>query len=281
VSIGASGSGAGGGGGGPVHPLAAATNTTAAPANSWRRVGRGGEFTRSSCQVGEAAAVRPSPVGGAIPWAIATGVHRVISAELPVAVRGPSATLMVTAERIRTGDRVSSAQLTEQLETMVAAAVRGTGLELEELDVSPAGRRRLVRVTVDTPDGSALDLDAVADVSRAVSAVLDDQEGDAVLGGGYTLEVSSPGIDRPLTLPRHWLRARLRLVEVRTTDGAEFVARAGDADDHGVTMLVDGSPRHVAFTEIDRAVVQVEFADPPAAEVAALTSGPTLREESP
>jgi ribosome maturation factor RimP len=178
---------------------------------------------------------------------------------------------------------VSSAQPTEQLESTVASAVRDTGLELEELNVSPAGRRRLVRVIVDTPDGAALDLDAVADVSRAVSAALDSNDG--VLGGAYTLEVSSPGLDRPLARPRHWRRARLRLVKVRTTDGAELLGRVGDADDAGVTLLVDGQRRRLAFTDVERAVVQVEFAEPPAAEIAGLTAAPgpesTSREESP
>lgn len=175
---------------------------------------------------------------------------------------------------------MSSAQLTEQLEPMVASAVRDTGLELEELDIAPAGRRRLVKVIVDTPDGAALDLDAVAEVSRAVSAALDDA--DDVLGGAYTLEVSSPGVDRPLTLPRHWRRARLRLVKARMADGAELLARAGDADERGVTLLVDGEPRLIGFDEIERAVVQVEFSEPPAAEIRALTPGiGTFREETP
>lgn len=178
---------------------------------------------------------------------------------------------------------VSSAQLTEQLETMVADAVRATGLELEALEVSSAGRRQLVRVVVDTPDGAALNLDVVADVSREVSAVLDGDTAEAAFGVAYTLEVSSPGLDRPLTLPRHWVRARLRLVKVTMADGGELLARAGDADGTGVTLLVDGATRRLPFAEIVRAVVQVEFAEPPAAEIAALTAEdkPTLREESP
>jgi ribosome maturation factor RimP len=176
---------------------------------------------------------------------------------------------------------VSSAQLTEQLEPMVASAVRDTGLELEELDIAPAGRRRLVKVIVDTPDGTALDLDAVADVSRAVSAALDSAE-HLMGAAAYTLEVSSPGVDRPLTRPRHWRRARLRLVKVRLTDATELLARAGDADERAVTLLVAGTPRRVAFEEIDRAVMQVEFAEPPAAEIQALTQGRgTFREETP
>lgn len=183
---------------------------------------------------------------------------------------------------------MSSTQLTEQLEAMAARAVQGTGLELEALEISPAGRRRLVRVIVDAPDGGALDLDQVAEVSRAVSAALD--AADEMLAGAYTLEVSSPGLDRPLTLPRHWRRARLRLVKARTTDGVELLARVGDADDDGVTLLIDGAPRRLPYAGLDRAVVQVEFAEPPAAEVAALTEAAgeaagdintTLREESP
>jgi len=176
---------------------------------------------------------------------------------------------------------VSSAQLTEQLESTVAGAVRDTGLELEELVVTPVGRRHVLRVVVDTPDGAALDLDAIADVSRVVSAALDcaalDGADELLGGGGYTLEVSSPGLDRPLTRPRHWRRAHLRLVKARTTDGAELLGRIGGADDNGVTLLVDGTPRRVEFTGVERAVVQVEFAEPPAAEIAALTA----REESP
>lgn len=183
---------------------------------------------------------------------------------------------------------MSSAQLTEQLETLVAQAVRASGLELEALEVSSAGRRQLVRVVVDTPDGAPLDLDVVADVSREVSAVLDADTAQTAFGAAYTLEVSSPGLDRPLTQPRHWLRARLRLVQVTLTAGGELLARAGDADGSGVTLLVDGAPRYVRFADISRAVVQVEFAEPPAADIAALatpapTTGdkPTLREESP
>lgn len=164
---------------------------------------------------------------------------------------------------------MSSAQITEQLEPAVASAVRGTGLELEELAVTAVGRRWLVRVVVDTPDGTPLDLDAVAEVSRAVSAALDGPDGAL---GAYTLEVSSPGLDRPLTRPRHWRRARLRLVRAHTADGAELLGRVGDVDEAGVTLLVDGVPRRFELAELGRAVVQVEFAEPPATEIAALTA---------
>src|SRR5262249_29317743 len=137
------------------------------------------------------------------------------------------------------GCTVSGAQLTARLQPRLERAVGDIGLELEDLQISPAGRRRLVRVVVDTGDAAnpaELDLDPVALASRAVSAALD--ECDDVLGGPYTLEVTSPGLDRPLTRPRHWRRARLRLVKVRRADGDELVGRVGGAGEHDVTMLV-------------------------------------------
>ena len=185
---------------------------------------------------------------------------------------------------------MSSAQLSAQLRPKVARAVGDIGLELEDLQISLAGRKRLVRVVVDTVDtvdtadtadtvetGGELDLDAVASVSRAVSTALD--ECDDVLGGPYTLEVTSPGLDRPLTRPRHWRRARLRLVKVRRRDGAELVGRVGDAGEQDVTLLVDGTLHTVRYEDVDRALVQVEFREPPADELRALAAG--LSKEEP
>ena len=149
---------------------------------------------------------------------------------------------------------------------MVADAVAQAGFELEELQVQQAGRKQLVKVVVDGADG--IGLDEVADVSRAVAEALDARED--VLANAYTLEVTSPGLDRPLTKPRHWHRARLRKVSVKQAD-AKFLARVGDADDGGVELLVDGQLRRVAYPEIEHAVIEVEFKDPPAAEIATLT----------
>ncbi|MGQ0841806.1 ribosome maturation factor RimP [Actinokineospora sp.] len=164
------------------------------------------------------------------------------------------------------------------LEPVVAEAVATTGFELEQLDVAQAGRKRLVKVVVDGDDG--VDLDQVAEVSRAVAAVLD--ENDEVLGGPYTLEVTSPGLDRPLTRPRHWRRARLRLVKVRPVEGDEFVGRVGAADevaDGGVQMLVDGALRRVRYAEVARAAVEVEFKQPPVADMAMLEGRASGTEE--
>lgn len=168
-----------------------------------------------------------------------------------------------------------SANADSPLEPVVRDAVTRAGFELEELDVVRAGRRQLVRVTVDAEDG--VGLDDIATVSRAVSATLD--EHDHMLAGSYTLEVTSPGVDRPLTQPRHWRRNRLRLVRVRGTDGRESVGRVGDCDDEGVTLLVDGALRRVRYADVERAVVELEFNQPPAAELAALDASRSGTEE--
>lgn len=163
----------------------------------------------------------------------------------------------------------------EKLEPVVADAVARAGFELEQVHVQQAGRRQLVKVVVDRdgPQGG-IGLDEIAEVSRAVSealdALTDDTVAGNVIGGAYTLEVTSPGLDRPLTRPRHWRRARLRKVAVTQAEGVKFLARVGDADDDGVELLVDDEVRRVEYTDIEHAVIEVEFKEPPAAEIAKL-----------
>jgi ribosome maturation factor RimP len=111
-------------------------------------------------------------------------------------------------------------------------------------------------------------LDDIARLSRAASEELDRHE--HLLGGAYTLEVTSPGVDRPLTVPRHWRRAHLRLVAVRPQEGAPFQARVGDAGDRAVVLLVDGALREVRYADVAHAAVEVEFNPPPAEEIALL-----------
>lgn len=149
------------------------------------------------------------------------------------------------------------------LRPVVADAVGALGFDLESLDVQVAGRRKLIKVVVDAEDG--VELDVLSEVSRAVSAALD--EHDELIAGSYTLEVTSPGVDRPLTLPRHWRRARLRLVRVRPHEGPEFTCRVGAADDDGVEVLVDGALRRLSYRTVARAVVEIEFRQPPTAEL--------------
>nr|WP_207630861.1 MULTISPECIES: ribosome maturation factor RimP [unclassified Actinopolyspora] len=148
----------------------------------------------------------------------------------------------------------------------VAQTVAEVGFDLEELDVQQSGRRRQLKVVIDADDG--VDLDDIADVSRALSETLD--EYDHVLAGSYTLEVTSPGVDRPLTKQRHWRRARNRLARILLTDGGEFLGRVGCAEESGVWVLADGRVRRLIYGDIERAVVEVEFQQPPAEELAKL-----------
>lgn len=108
--------------------------------------------------------------------------------------------------------------LAKHLHDVLDPVVSGSGLFLEGVDVSGPARRRMVRVTVDLPDGpGGVGSDRLGEVSHAVSNALD--EVDDALEGSYLLEVTTPGIDRPLTEPRHFRRAEGRLVTVQTADG--------------------------------------------------------------
>ncbi|HEX6755087.1 MAG TPA: ribosome maturation factor RimP [Mycobacteriales bacterium] len=143
----------------------------------------------------------------------------------------------------------------DRLANLIEPAVRAAGYDLEDLSVNPAGRRRVVTVVVDADGG--VSLDDVADVSRAVSGVLD--EHDDLLGSApYVLEVTSPGVDRPLTEPRHWRRAAGRLVRV-PVGGRTLEARVVGADDAGVELEAGGSRHRYRYDEVGRGRVQVEF----------------------
>jgi ribosome maturation factor RimP len=156
--------------------------------------------------------------------------------------------------------------------------VRAAGFELDQLDVRAAGRRHTVKLVVDGDSG--VGLDDIARLSRAASAELDQNE--HLIGGSYTLEVTSPGTDRPLTLPRHWRRAFLRQVAVRLHEGGTLTARVGRAGEDSVTVLVDGARRELAYADVAHAAVQVEFRPPPDDEVVELGGTPaTATEDAP
>ncbi|RJK96497.1 ribosome maturation factor RimP [Vallicoccus soli] len=154
---------------------------------------------------------------------------------------------------------------TDDLRDLLEPVVAGSGLDLEELAVTPAGKRRVVRVVVDQDGG--VSLDTVAEVSQRLSAALDAPEADRALGGApYVLEVTSPGVDRPLTEARHWRRARTRLVVADLVEGGEVTGRVLAADDEGVDLEVDGEPRRYALADLRRGRVQVEFSRPGAGD---------------
>jgi len=161
----------------------------------------------------------------------------------------------------------ATARLSGWVEPVVVAA----GYDLEELAVTPAGRRSVVRVVVDRDQG--VTLDDIAEVSRAVSEVLD-QNDDGMGRTPYVLEVTSPGVDRPLTQERHWRRNVGRLVTVAVGPAGrtqEVTGRVTAVDGAGVTLAVEAqgkpgakkrppTPRDVPWAELGAGRVQVEFA---------------------
>ncbi|WP_149257706.1 ribosome maturation factor RimP [Actinomadura sp. K4S16] len=170
----------------------------------------------------------------------------------------------------RPGRDAAAAALTR----LLAPAVTEAGYDLEEVDVRPAGRRRLVRVVVDADGG--ISLDDIARLSETTSELLD---GSDVMGSSpYVLEVTSPGVDRPLTEPRHWRRAVGRLVVAPLTEGGQIEGRVVAADDEAVEIDVvrkrrgkgagagggkSAGPetvrRRFGLGELGRGRVQVEF----------------------
>ncbi|MCV2488992.1 ribosome maturation factor RimP [Geodermatophilus sp. YIM 151500] len=160
---------------------------------------------------------------------------------------------------------------TTRLAGWIEPVVGGAGYDLEELVVTPAGRRSVVRVVVDRDEG--VTLDDIAEVSRAVSDALDAHD-DGMGRAPYVLEVTSPGVDRPLTEPRHWRRNTGRLVTAPVGPAgaaAPVTGRVTSVDDTGVTLAVQegsGKPgarrkpptqRHVPWAELGAGRVQVEF----------------------
>jgi ribosome maturation factor RimP len=144
--------------------------------------------------------------------------------------------------------------LTAVVEPLVAAA----GADLEDVTVKSAGRRTLLQIFVDADGG--IGLDEIADISTAISTKLD--QIDLFGAAPYTLEVSSPGADRLLTVPKHWRRAAGRLVRAHLRGGGEIIGRVAESDDSAVTLEVGGDQQRLAYEEIARARVEVEFNRP-------------------
>jgi ribosome maturation factor RimP len=161
----------------------------------------------------------------------------------------------------------------DQVQEVIEPALSERGLLVDEVVITPAGRRSVLRISVDRDlgaDDSApttdatdpLSLDEVAEATRAINAVLDPSD---VMGEApYVLEVSSPGVSRPLTEPRHFRRNIGRLVAVTPTEGEAFTGRLLSADGQAATYTLgdEGEQRSVPYDTVRKAVVQVEFNRP-------------------
>jgi ribosome maturation factor RimP len=156
----------------------------------------------------------------------------------------------------------SQTQVIELLDGEFARA----GYEIEDVVIDQ--RSQPPRITVIADGDTALDLDTVAELSRSASSLLDAERD---IGGAYVLEVSSPGVDRPLTSEKHFRRARGRKVELALTDGSQVTGRVGEIRDGTVNVVVrtgrDWTVRPIVLDEVAKAVVQVEFSPPPQREL--------------
>ena len=208
-----SGSTGAGRGAGASALQAAASSSTGPPASTARRVGPGGAAVgrRTPSNV----VARAARLGGRRSTRSATS----------------SPTAPTTADR-----QVDPVTATPRVLALLEPVVSSAGYDLEDLTVSAAGKRSVVRVLVDKDGG--ITLDDVADVSRLVSEALDaaDEQDPSLLGTSYVLEVSSPGVDRPLTEPRHWRRNVGRLVAASLRDGVAAEGRITAVDDAGVVL---------------------------------------------
>jgi ribosome maturation factor RimP len=153
------------------------------------------------------------------------------------------------------------------------------GYEIEDVVID--ARARPPRITVIADGDTALDLDTIAALSRSASAVLDGLDG---IRDRYVLEVSSPGVGRPLTSTKHFRRARGRKVELALSDGSQLTGRVGETRDDTVALVVregrEWALRQIPRTEIVKAVVQVEFSRPAQAELELATMGQADRTEA-
>ncbi|MEY3704882.1 MAG: hypothetical protein RLY29_254 [Actinomycetota bacterium] len=146
--------------------------------------------------------------------------------------------------------------LAANLTELLTPAIKTLGFVLEEIKVTPVGKRRIIAVIVDQEDKNP-NLDQVTVVSREVSNILDNysQLGDQP----FTLEVTTPGVDRPLVLPRHWQKNLGRLVKVVKIDGQTVSGRISSVSDVSAAIEVAGKSVEVLFGDVKRAQIEIEF----------------------
>jgi ribosome maturation factor RimP len=149
----------------------------------------------------------------------------------------------------------------------VAPVIGALGLDLYDIEITGAGRARIVRVLIDRPGG--IDLEAIAAATEAISPVLDSPSVDSMLSGPYALEVSSPGLERPLRTPAHFARAAGETISVKIRAAADQAARRvrgvlTSTDDAGFDLtLEDGTIEHFAYDDISQSRTVFEWSPQP------------------
>lgn len=145
--------------------------------------------------------------------------------------------------------------MNDRLEKLIAECTSDLGFDLEAVELTPAGKKRVLRIAIDQDGG--VTIDDISSATRAISAALDSSD---VMGQlPYTLEVTSRGVDRPLTLARHWRRNADRLVSAQLADGSTVEGRIGDSDDSGVDITTTQGVQRLAYADVARALVQIEL----------------------
>lgn len=143
----------------------------------------------------------------------------------------------------------------QQLASLVNQCASALGLDVEAIELTPAGNKRVLRIALDRDGG--VGIDHITEATRALSEELD--ASDVMGSQPYTLEVTSRGVDRPLTEPRHWRRNAGRLVRLRLTDDSSIDGRIGESDDEGVLIEGRTTSQRLTYDQISTALVQTEL----------------------
>ncbi|HWA43471.1 MAG TPA: ribosome maturation factor RimP [Hypericibacter adhaerens] len=144
---------------------------------------------------------------------------------------------------------------TRQIEQMIEPSLAAMGYEVVRVQLSGGQQRPTLQIMIERSDGREITVDDCAESSRAISALLDVED---PLPGAYELEVSSPGIDRPLTRPKDFDRFAGHLARIETRRPVEgrkrFQGRlVGRAGEEVVVALTDGGEARLPMTEIAKA----------------------------
>jgi ribosome maturation factor RimP len=139
----------------------------------------------------------------------------------------------------------------EQVAAVITPAIQALGFYVEDISITAAGRRSMLTVIVD--GDTHLSLDQVTVATKVISEIV---ENLPTLGNNpFTLEVTSPGLDRPLTKPRHWRKNKDRLIKIVLNDGKEITGRIKDSTEADVTV----DEQNIKFADIKRATLEIEF----------------------